>query len=387
VLKSYKYKLNPNRNQKQYFENCFGSCRFIYNWGLDLKIKTYQQKNKSLSFVDLAKELTNLKQQEDKKWLYNVSNESLQQSLRNLDGAFTKFFREKKGFPKFKNKKKNKDSFKNINDFGIDFKNNKLRIPKAGWVKFFKNQVFEGKVGTVTVSKDSVGSYWIAILVDDKKELPLRNKVVNDDKTIGIDVGIKDFMTLSNGLKISNPKFLEKEEKKLKCHQRRLSRKKIGSKRRNRQRIRVAKIHYRIKCLRTNFIHQITSRLMKDYNTFIIENLNIEGMLKNHCLAKSISSVAWGELFRQLEYKANWYGKNVIHIGRFEPSSKMCSCCGTINKELKLKDREWRCINCNTEHDRDINAAINIKHFGLSKQNLITPVINGSENVELCAIA
>lgn len=126
---------------------------------------------------------------------------------------------------------------------------------------------------------------------------------------------------------------------------------------------------------------------MKNYNTFIIENLNIEGMLKNYCLAKSISSVAWGELFRQLEYKANWYGKNVIHIGRFEPSSKMCSFCGTINKELKLKDREWKCINCNLKHDRDINAAINIKHFGLSIQNLITPVINGSENVELYAIA
>jgi putative transposase len=387
MLKCYKYKLKPNKNQKQYFENCFGSCRFIYNWGLDLKIKTYQQTNKSLSFVDLAKELTNLKQQDDKKWLYNVSNESLQQSLRNLDGAFTKFFREKKGFPKFKNKKNSKNTFKNINGFEINFENNKVKLQKIGWIKFFKNQVFEGKIGTVTISKDKIGNYWIAILVDNKKELPLKNKVVNNDKTIGIDVGIKDFITLSNGIKFSNPKFLEKAEKKLKYHQKRLNKKKIGSKKRDKQRVRVAKIHYRIKCLRGNFIHQITSQLIKEYDTFILENLNIEGMLKNHCLAKSISSVSWGELFRQLEYKSNWYGKNVIHIGRFEPSSKMCSYCGNINKELKLKDREWKCINCNELHDRDINAAKNIKHFGLSKQNLITPVVNGGENVELYAMA
>lgn len=386
MIKAYKYRLHPNKVQTEFFEKSFGCVRFVYNWALNQRIEAYQKEGTHISWVESCRRLTELKKQEETKWLCEVSIQSLQSAIRNMDSAFTRFFREKKGFPKFKSKKHSKQSFQFVDQIRIDFETHRVKLPKIGEVKFGKNREFVGKIGTCTVSKTPTGKYYISILVDDGNPMP--NKApITINTSVGIDVGIKDFAVLSNGQVYSNPKFYEKDEKRLKVLQRRLSRKQKGSNRRERARLAVAKQHEKIKNHRVNFIHQITSRIVRESQTVIIEDLNVEGMLKNHNLAKHIASASWSEFFRQLQYKCDWYGKNLIRIGRFEPSSKTCL-CGYINKDLTLKDREWNCPQCGRYNDRDLLAAINIKRFGLQKQNLIgeiSPVVNGVGDVKLSA--
>lgn len=387
MIKAYKYRLHPNNEQITFFEKSFGCVRFVYNWALNQRIEAYQKDGTRLGWVDSCKRLTELKKQEETKWLCEVANQSLQSSIRNMDSAFTRFFREKKGFPKFHSKKQGKFSFQLVQGVSIDFNTHKVKLPKIGEVKFVKNKEFVGKIGTCTVSKTPTGKYYISILVDDGKPMPEKEQIAADT-AVGIDVGIKDFAVLSNGQVYSNPKYLEKDEKRLKVLQKRLSRKQKDSKRRERARLAVARQHEKIRNRRVNFIHQVTSRIVRENQTVIIEDLNVDGMLKNHNLAKHIASASWSEFFRQLQYKCDWYGKNLIRIGRFEPSSKMCL-CGYINKDLTLKDREWHCPHCGRHNDRDLLAAVNIKRFGLQKQNLIgeiSPVVNGAEDVEPSAL-
>lgn len=382
MIKSYKYKLNPNDTQRIFFEKSFGCTRFVYNWALNMRIEAYQKDKTRLGWVDICKMLTKLKKQEETIWLNDVSTMSLQSSIRNMDAAFTRFFREKKGFPKFKSKKEPRKSFQFVQGVTIDFERNRIKFPKVGWVKFFKNRTFEGKIGTVTVCKTATGKYYVSLLVDDGNAVP--NKVpIEYDTTIGIDVGIKDFAVLSNGQVFQNPKYLEKAEQRLKVLQRRFAKKKKGSNRREKARIQLAKQYEKVRNCRSNFIHQVTSRIVRENQTIIIEDLNIKGMVKNHNLSKSILSASWYEFFRQLEYKCEWQGKNLIKIGRFEPSSKMCT-CGYVYKDLKLSQREWTCPNCGQINDRDLLAAINIKRFGLQEQNLIgyTPAVRGVEGAE-----
>lgn len=388
MIKAYKYRLHPTKEQAEFFEKSFGCVRFVYNWALNQRIEAYQKDGTRIGWVESCKRLTELKKQEETKWLCEVANQSLQSSIRNMDSAFTSFFREKKGFPKFKSKKKSKSTFQFVEYVSIDFKNKLLKLPKVGSVKFGRSREFVGKIGTCTVSKTPTGKYYISILVDDGKPMPEKAPITTET-TVGIDVGIKDFAVLSNGQVYSNQKYLEKDEKRLKVLQKRLSRKQKDSNRRERARLAVAKQHEKIKNHRENFIHQVTSRIVRENQTVVIEDLNVEGMLKNHNLAKHIASASWSEFFRQLQYKCDWYGKNLIRIGRFEPSSKMCL-CGYINKNLTLKDREWDCPQCGRHNDRDLLAALNIKRFGLQKQNLIgkiSPVVNGAEGVELSALA
>lgn len=386
MIKAYRYRLNPNKEQATFFEKSFGCTRFVYNWALNLRIETYQKDGERLSWVDLCKRLTALKKQDETSWLCDVSNMSLQSSIRNMDAAFTRFFREKKGFPKFKSKKATHKSFQYVQQVKIDFGKNRVKLPKIGWVRFLKNRTFDGKIGTVTVSKNAVGRYYVSLLVDDGKELPAKSPV-KYDTSVGIDVGIKDFAVLSNGHVYGNPKYLEKAEARLEVLQRRLSRKQKGSNRRDRSRELLARQYEKVRNCRTNFIHQVTSRIVRENQTVIIEDLNVKGMVKNHHLAKAISSASWHEFFRQLEYKCAWSGKNLVRIGRFEPSSKMCT-CGHVNNELKLSQREWTCPNCGQQNDRDILAAINIKRFGLQSQNLIgySPAVSGAEDVEWPAL-
>lgn len=369
MIKAYKYRLYPNNEQITFFEKSFGCVRFVYNWALGQRIEAYQKDGTRISWVESCKRLTELKKQEETKWLFDVSNQSLQCSIRNMDSAFTKFFREKKGFPKFKSKKHDRSSFQFVGQVSIDFETLHVKLPKIGKVKFAKNREFEGKIGTCTVSKSATGKYYISILVDDGNPLPSKAPI-EAETAVGIDVGIKDFAVLSNGQVYHNPKYYEKDEKRLKVLSRRLSRKQKGSKRREKARLAVAKQIEKIKNKRSNFIHKVTSTIVRENQTVIIEDLNVEGMLKNHNLAKHIASAGWSEFFRQLQYKCEWNGKNLIRIGRFEPSSKMCL-CGYINKDLKLKDREWNCPNCGRHNDRDLLAAINIKRFGLQRQNLV----------------
>jgi len=382
MIKAYRYRLNPNKAQAEFFEKSFGCARFVYNWALNRRIEAYQKDKTRISWVELCKELTELKKQEDTIWLKEVSNQSLQSSIRHMEAAFVRFFREKKGFPKFKSKHRSRASFQFVQKVSIDFETNRIKLPKIGEVKFYKNRTFDGKIGTVTISKSATGKYYASVLVDDGKELPAKAPIT-EDTAVGIDVGIKDFAVLSNGQTFANPKYLEKEEKRLAVLQRRFARKQKGSNRRERARRAVAKQYEVVRNKRTNFLHQVTSRIVRENQTIIIEDLNVDGMLKNHCLAKHISSASWSEFFRQLEYKCEWQGKNLIRIGRFEPSSKLCT-CGYKNDALTLSDRSWTCPKCGTTHDRDLLAAQNIKRFGLQHQNLIgiPPAVIGAGRVE-----
>ena len=387
MIKAYKYRLYPNNEQITFFEKSFGCVRFVYNWALNQRIEAYQKDGTRISWIDSCKNLTELKKQEETKWLNEVSIQSLQYSIRNMDSAFTRFFREKKGFPKYHSKKSRKFSFQYASDYFINFNTRKIKLPKCGEVKFGKGRSFNGKMGMCTIFKTPTNKYYISINVDDGKSLP-EKAPITAHTAVGIDVGIKDFAVLSNGQVYSNPKYLEKDEKRLKVLQKRLSRKQKDSKRRERARLAVARQHEKIHNRRVNFIHQVTSRIVRENQTVIIEDLNVDGMLKDHNLAKHIASASWSEFFRQLQYKCDWQGKNLIRIGRFEPSSKMCL-CGYINKDLTLKDREWDCPQCGRHNDRDLLAAVNIKRFGLQKQNLIgeiSPVVNGAGDVEPSAL-
>ena len=367
MKRAHKYKLKLMMKQQQLLLQHFGCARFTYNWGLDLKIKAYQKDKSSLSYIDLAKQLTLLKKQNEYKWLDDASAEALQQLLPCLDTAYKNFFRTKKGFPKFKSKHKNKDCCKFIQSVQFNFENWQVKIPKVGWVKLCRNKEFDlpqCKFGTLTVSKDRCGTYWATILVDDGKSSPLKTKV-EKATSVGVDLGIKDFVILSDGTKFANPKYYEKSQCKLRRLQQRLSKKTKGSKNRDRAKLRLATCSRRVANCRTDYLQKLSTYLVGTYNTICIEDLNVEAMLKNYNLAKSISSASWGEFRRMLTYKCEWYGKNLLVIDRFEPSSKTCNNCGYIYKELTLSERSWKCPVCGEIIDRDVNAAKNIRDIAL----------------------
>lgn len=370
INKAYKYRIYPNKEQQVLLEKHFGATRWIYNYALEKKIKTYKEINKGLSRFQLQKDIPILKNNEETKWLKEVNSQSLQYSLLCLDNAFNKFFREKKGFPNFKNKQ-GKQSFICPQNFSIE--DNKLFIPKfKQGIKIKLSQEIKGKQLLCTISKTKTNKYFVSIVTEQEKEI--KQKAISKKTSIGIDLGIKDFLITSKGDKFSNPKFTRKYEKKLSKEQKLLSRKKKGSKNKEKQRIKVAEVHEKIRNGRTDFLHKVTRKLINEsqINTYCLEDLNISGMLKNHKLAKSIQDVSWYEFVRQLEYKSKWEGKNILKIGRFEPSSKTCSNCGKINQDLQLKDREWVCRECGFKHDRDINAAKNILDFSFYKNETKT---------------
>lgn len=371
MIRAYKYKLKPTVKQQHMLLQAFGNARFIYNWGLNRKKESWEKEKKSIGYVQLAKELTTLKKSEELNWLNNSAAESLQQSLRNLDNAYTRFFKAKKGFPKFKSKKNYHDSVRFVNNIKFDFGKMVVNVPRVGKVKFCENRQFadDAKLGTLTVTRDRCGDYWCTIVIDDGNLNTPKTKVC-EETAVGIDLGIKDYAILSDGTKYGNPKFLEKGQKRLAGLQQGLSKKTKGSKNYEKQRIKVAKQHRRIANRRSDFIHKLTTDLVSRFDTICMENLNVTGMMHdgNHNLANAIQSTAWSEFKRQIEYKSEMYGKNVILIGRFEPSSKTCSKCGYVKKDLALSDREWVCPVCSERHDRDVNAAQNIKIFALHPQ-------------------
>lgn len=373
MLKAYKYKIKPNTQQQELLSKFFGCVRYIYNWGLNAKTSAYKENGKAVGYVRLAKELTSLKQQQDHEWLNECTTEALQQSLRSLDNAFTGFFRKKAKYPRFKSKKHTKDSVKFINSVHFDFENWTVKLPKLGKVKLCMNKTFDQSIckqGTCTVSRDHCGTYWCVITVDNLQPKPTKAKLVKEN-AIGVDLGIKDYAILSNGTKFTNPKHLEKAQKNLAHLQKVFARKGKDSKNHEKMRIKVAKCHRAVTNQRSDFLHKLSSHLVRNYDVICLEDLNVKGMEQNHHLARTIQGAAWSEFVRQLEYKSEWYGKNVLFIGRFEPSSKLCHKCGYINQDLKLSDREWVCLVCGEHHDRDINAAMNIKEIAFDKQNLV----------------
>lgn len=367
MLKSYKYRISPTNTQKALLEQYFGSVRWIYNRQLNKRIHAYQTDKTRVSAVDLCKEITQLKKHPETEWLKTTPIQNLQAAIWNMDSAFTDFFKKKTGFPKFKSKHKSRQSIQFVSNILVG--ENWIKLPKIGKIKACIDRQFEGKIGTTTLSKTPTGKYFVSILVDNGFAIP-EKAPIQESTTVGIDVGLKEFAVLSTGERIANPNHYRDSEKRLKCLQRRLSKKQKGSKRRNKAKLAVTKCHEKIANQRKDFLHKLTTKIVAENQSIVIEDLAVDNMLKNHCLAKAISSVAWSEFFRQLQYKSEWSGKNLIRIGRFEPSSKMCT-CGVINKELSLKDRTWTCKSCDTTHDRDLLAANNIKRFGLQKQNLV----------------
>lgn len=365
MLKSYKYRIYPSKEQEEKLANYFGAVRFVYNLGLETKISAWTSSKKNLTCFDLINQLSELKNTECP-WLAEAPSQALQMSLRNLDNAYTAFFKGG-GFPKFKSKR-NKQSISFPQSVSVDFDKGFVKVPKLREIPCIFSRTFEGKIKTVTISKTPTGKYFVSILVDNGKELPKKKKI-DESATIGIDLGIKDFAILSDGTVFENQHFFKKQMKKLRVEQRSLKRKfKKGSleqsKNYQKQKIRVSKLHEKIVNQRKDYLHKMSSSIIKNYDTICLENLNIQDMQKNNKLSLAISELGWYKFTEILEYKAEWYGKNIIRIGRFEPSSKTCSSCGKINKELKLSDREWTC-QCGITHDRDANAATNIKNFGL----------------------
>lgn len=362
MIRAIKYELNPTNGQKQMLNQAFGNCRFVYNWALDKKIKAYQEDKKTLSCFDLMKELTSFKKKEGFEWLNLSGSQQLQQSVSNLDKAFSNFFRAKKGFPKFKSKH-NKQSFRIPQAVKINFDEYKFFVPKVGWVKFFKDKHIEGEIKFATVSKSTTGRYFVSITFESAQPRKTGNGVV------GVDLGIKHLAITSDGEFFENPKYLKQNLNKLKKEQRSLSRKfqkgKEQSNNYRKQRLIVAKLHEKISNQRKDYLHKLTTYLATTYETVCIEDLAVKNMVKNHNLALSINDCGWGMFRQMLEYKV----KDLRVIGRFQPSSQICNVCGDRNRDLKLSDRDWTCSNGH-KLNRDWNAALNIKKFGLRASTL-----------------
>ena len=368
MLQAYKYRMSPSPEQISLLVQHIHACRFVYNHSLEQKIRAYEQAGRKLSCFDLNTRLPALK--EEHPWLKEVNSQSLQSANKNLDNAFTRFFREKKGFPRFKSKKNPVQSFQVPQHYTVDFEQGRVKLPKIGEITTVFHRVFTGKMKYATVSVTSTGKWFISILIDDRKAEP-EPAQFSLDTTLGIDVGLMDFATLSTGEKIENPRYLQNSLQRLKVLQRRVSRKKKGSKNRQKAIQQLARCHEKVANQRNDFLHNLSFRVVSENQAIAVELLNVAGMQKNHCLARSISDASWSTFFAMLEYKCRKYGKTLLKIGRFDPSSKMCSKCGYLKQDLALSDREWVCPDCGTHHDRDINAAINIKKFALQEQNLV----------------
>ena len=325
----------------------------------------WDDRKENLSRFDLSGHLPVWKKSEESVWLSDVNSQILQASLVNLESAYTRFFKLKKGFPKFKSKH-HRQSFQvpQHGSVGPDF----VKIPKVGKIKASISREPIGNVKTITISRSATGKFFASVLCDDGKDMPAKTPTT-EAGTVGIDLGLKDFAVLSTGERIANPRNVKRAAKKLRRAQRRLSRRVKGSKNRDKQRKQVALVHEKVANRRKDFLHKTTTKLVRDNqtDTFAIEDLAVSNMMRNRNLTKGIADASWGEFRRQLEYKAERAGKNVLVIGRFEPSSKTCS-CGKVNDALKLKDRVWTC-DCGETNDRDLLAANNIKRFALHPRN------------------
>lgn len=362
-MKAIKIKIYPNNSQSILIEKHFGCCRFIYNWALNKKIEHYKNTKKSLSIYQIQKEITLLKQERETEWLKEIDSQSLQQTTFDLDSAFSMFFKKIGKFPKFKSKKNPKKSYRIPGRFEIDNEKRTIKIPKLGWISFKDKFDFKKEYDyrQITISKTSSRNYMVSVLYDNKKKEIIPKKV-KPERTLGIDVGIKTLATLSNGIKIENPKFYQQYQDEVGKSQVIFSRKITGSNNYFKQEKLIAKKYEKTSNCLKDYLHKLSNKLVEnqDYDSFAMEHLDIKAMD-----AKHVNQVGWNMLKNMMVYKCKENGKNLLTIGKYDPSSKKCSKCGYIKEDLKLSDRQWKCPICQEEHDRDINAANNIKLFAL----------------------
>ena len=366
----YKFRIYPNRTQEKLINRTLGCARFVFNHFLAVRRDEWKANHNSLTYVKTSKLLTDLKKREETAWLSEVDSMALQESLRNLDRAFQNFFAKRARYPRFKSKHSHSQSYRTRNQTnGIRIIEKRIKLPKIGLVRIKQSRDFDGRILSATVSRAASGKYYVSLCVEAEKESLL---CANNGKQIGIDVGLKVFYSDSNGDTVENPHPLKKIQRKLRREQRRLSRKMPKSVNRERARVRVARVHERIANIRRDFLHKISTRLARENQTVAVEHLNIKGMLRNHKLAKSISDVSWSEFFRQLSYKTERHGGELLKVDTFYPSSQTCSVCGYQNPLTKdLSVREWDCPACGSHHDRDVNAAKNILRKALEDKSKV----------------
>jgi len=374
MLKAIKIRIYPTAEQIDFINKQLGCCRFVYNNCLAFRKDSYQNEHISVSSFEAVKHITDLKK--DFEWLKDVHSKVLQQSVRDMNQAYDNFFKHHKGFPKFKSKHDNRQSCRFPKDAFIGVRGNRIDLTKVLKDIHFKcsrnderylnrNQ---NKVKSITLTKEPCGKFYLSVLIDK----PLK-QVPQSQNMVGLDLGIKDFAVISDGHVIENFHFKKREENKLKRLQRQISKKVIGSKNRDKARLRFAKLNEKIRNRKLHFLHDVSNHLIDENQVIVMEDLNVKGMVRNHKLAEGISEVNWGEFRRMLAYKASWHGRQLVFIDRFYPSSKRCNHCGYINKGLTLKDRQWVCPECGSVIDRDYNAALNILEEGEKKIGLSSP--------------
>jgi putative transposase len=360
--RAYQYRVYPTDEQKHLLARTFGCARFVYNWALRLRTDAYYKENKRIGYHETSARLTQLKQQEEYAWLNEVSSVPTQQALRHLDKAFRNFFEGRAKYPMFKKKRNQQSAEYTTSAFKWDGTSLTLaKMTEPLDIRWSRPLPDGAKPSTVTVTKDCADRYFVSLLVEeDIKQLdPV-------EQSVGADLGLKAFVILSTGEVVGNPKFFHKDEKQLAKVQRRHAKKRKGTKNRAKARLKVAKIHARIADRRRDFLHQLSTRLIREHQTICVESLAVKNMVKNHRLAKAISDVGWSEFVSQLEYKAAWYGRTLVKIDKWYPSSKRCFACGHVLDSLPLDIRVWTCPECGVVHDRDLNAARNIHAVGLT---------------------